>query len=244
MLMRWKGSKARSTSGPRETSSAPLPSDKVSIVRSHRLLCLVCSVLAAAVCLGAAPAENDLDELMKQVVARRDEGWKKLQQYVFDEREQIEMRGTNRLPIWGEKREYTWFIRDGFFVRSRRVQRRTIGEAERSSKRISQAGAGARQTWPRRRQRQRHAGRGDGSDRAGRRRRHPPDPHAQFISSAYFLRFKFDPGKARWSAATLDATTCSIELCGAPLYRRNRRRDRKKDASAEDRARRGDARDE
>jgi len=39
------------------------------------------------------PAENDLDAFMKQVVARRDDNWKKLQQYVFDEREQLELRG-------------------------------------------------------------------------------------------------------------------------------------------------------
>src|SRR3954467_15919024 len=55
---------------------------------------------------------------MKQVVARRDDNWKKLQQYVFDEREQLEMRGPNRVPIWGERHDYTWYIRDGFFVRS------------------------------------------------------------------------------------------------------------------------------
>src|SRR4051812_13003778 len=69
---------------------------------------------------------------MKQVVARRDDNWKKLQQYVFDEREQLEMRGPNRVPIWGERREYTWYIRDGFFVRSpTRFNGVTIGDAER-----------------------------------------------------------------------------------------------------------------
>src|SRR5215468_313051 len=69
---------------------------------------------------------------MKQVVARRDDNWKKLQQYVFDEREQLELRGPNRAPIWGERREYTWYIRDGFFVRSpTKFNGVTIGEAER-----------------------------------------------------------------------------------------------------------------
>ena len=55
---------------------------------------------------------------MRQVVASRDDNWKKLQQYVFDEREQFDLRGPTRMPLWGERRDYTWFIRDGFFVRS------------------------------------------------------------------------------------------------------------------------------
>ena len=42
------------------------------------------------------------------------------------------MRGPNRVPIWGERREYTWYIRDGFFVRSpTKFNGVTIGDAER-----------------------------------------------------------------------------------------------------------------
>src|SRR5437762_3637423 len=81
-----------------------------------RALILVAAVLAFA---PASPsAQTDLDAFMRQVVARRDDNWKKLQQYILDEREVIELRGPTRLPIWGEKRDYTWFVRDGFFVRS------------------------------------------------------------------------------------------------------------------------------
>src|SRR5207344_682922 len=58
--------------------------------------------------------------------------WKKLEQYIFDERESFEMRGTNRVPIWGERRTYTWYIKDGFFVRSPlKVNGATVGEADR-----------------------------------------------------------------------------------------------------------------
>ena len=89
-------------------------------------------MLGASLTLGAAPAENDLDAFMKQVVARRDDNWRKLQQYVFDEREQLEMRGPGRMPIWGERRDYTWYIRDGFFVRSPvKFNGVEIGESER-----------------------------------------------------------------------------------------------------------------
>ena len=55
---------------------------------------------------------------MRQVLEKRDENWKKLQQYVLDEREQFELRGPAGATVWGERRDYTWFIRDGFFVRS------------------------------------------------------------------------------------------------------------------------------
>ena len=88
--------------------------------------------LCAAVSVAAAPAETDLDAFMREVVAHRDANWKKLQQYIFDERESFEMRGTNRVPVWGEKRTYTWFIKDGFFVRSPvKVNGATVGEADR-----------------------------------------------------------------------------------------------------------------
>src|SRR5471030_3068540 len=107
---------------------------------SSRLTRLAVSLAGAALALTIAPAglapiraaENDLDAFMRQVVAKRDDNWKKLQQYVFDEREQFDMRGPERVPIWGERREYTWYIRDGFFVRSPlKVNGVTIGEAER-----------------------------------------------------------------------------------------------------------------
>ena len=56
---------------------------------------------------------------MEKVLARRDENWKKLQQYILDERGAAsKSAGPSNLPVWGEKREYSWFIQDGFFVRS------------------------------------------------------------------------------------------------------------------------------
>src|SRR6478672_1436466 len=99
---------------------------------SRSLVWLASTLVSAGLSLNAAAPENDLDAFMKQVVARRDDNWKKLQQYIFDEREQLEMRGPNRVPIWGERREYTWYIRDGFFVRSpTKFNGVTIGDAER-----------------------------------------------------------------------------------------------------------------
>ena len=92
-------------------------------------------LLTMAVPRGATlqvPAQNDLDAFMQQVLARRDDNWKKLQQYVLDEHEQIEVRGPAHISLWGEQRDFTWYIRDGYFVRSPlKVNGVSISEADR-----------------------------------------------------------------------------------------------------------------
>jgi hypothetical protein len=171
---------------------------------------LVAAALSAIV-LTAAPAalrmsrpgvgQSDLDEFMQKVLARRDENWKKLQQYVLDERELIEIKGSTQSPVWGERRDYTWYLRDGFFVRSPvKVNGVTVSEDERRK---------YEEDYLRRaKERDRRRGRGgpaaadqtppttQGVDSAGdvqtliQQTRQP-----QFIDSAYFLRFKFEQSK-------------------------------------------------
>jgi hypothetical protein len=177
---------------------------------------------AAAPLPRAAPAivQSDLDDFMQKVVARRDENWKKLQQYVLDERELFEVRGSGQVPVWGERREYTWYLRDGFFVRSPvKVNGVAVQEDERRK---------FEENYLRRvKERDRRRGRGGPSQ--------PPDPtppagdptspaieptppaieptpaageppkdvqsliqqtrQPEFIDSAYFLRFKVEQGK-------------------------------------------------
>src|SRR5438477_11548172 len=91
-----------------------------------------------AACLLGGPmtrplrAQTDLDAFMQQVLARRDDNWKKLQQYVLDERESMDLRGPGQTLLWGQRSDYTWYIRDGFFVRSPlKVNGATVGEADR-----------------------------------------------------------------------------------------------------------------
>src|SRR3954453_8518943 len=156
---------------------------------------LIVAVALLALAPAAPSAQTDLDAFMRQVVARRDDNWKRLQQYILDERETIELRGINRLPIWGEKREYTWFIRDGFFVRSPvKFNGAAVPDAER---RKFEADYLARQ----KRRDSRAPDQADASsdvapaevgDVGGliQQTRQP-----QFVSSAYFLRFKFEEGK-------------------------------------------------
>jgi hypothetical protein len=223
-------------------------------VSARSLAWLASTLLAAALSLGAAPAENDLDAFMKQVVARRDDNWKKLQQYVFDEREQLEMRGPTRVPIWGERREYTWYIRDGFFVRSpTKFNGVSIGEAERrkfEADYLKQAQA--RDNRPMRGGSITLDGAGvsaDGSAPANPaasgelaqdvsgviRQNRPP----QFISSAYFLRFKFEEGKyALAGRETLDGReVLRIEYYPARMFSGTDRRRSGKPVTADDAAR-------
>ncbi len=105
-------------------------------------------LLAAASFLVRTPtiaAQTDLDTFMQQVLARRDDNWKKLQQYILDEREH---------------------------ERDKRPQR-------------AQAGRNADRTPP-----PAVADQPSSVDALILQTRQP-----KFISSAYFLRFKFEEGK-------------------------------------------------
>ena len=220
------------------------------------LACLAGCLLAAAPVRVAA--ENDLDAFMRQVVARRDDNWKKLQQYVLDEREQFDLRGPSRLAIWGERRDYTWYIRDGFFVRSPlKVNGVTIGEAERRKfeadylkhaqereKRpgrgrvvfdlkngISVQAADATDTP------EQAASSDDFARDVGSVIRQTREP--QFISSAYFLRFKFEEGKyALVGHETLDGRdVLRIEYYPARMFSGTDRRQNGQEPSADAKAR-------
>ncbi len=152
------------------------------------LLLLSSSWLAPA----AAVPETDLDQFMARVLARRDENWRKLQQYVLDERETAELLGPGRTRLFGLAREYTWYVRDGVFVRSPlSFDGVSLSDDERRT---------YEDRWLAREQRR------------DERRKEPAAPPApvpgtdveslmrlarepQFVSAAYFLRFKFEPGR-------------------------------------------------
>lgn len=147
------------------------------------------------------PFQSDLDAFMQKVLARRDENWKKLQQYVLDEREQIEIRGPSNIPIWGERRDYTWYLRDGFFVRS---PLKVNGVAVPEPDRREYEGSYLKRV----KERDKRRGRGTGTAGAPATPGTPgtPEPptsvesliaqtrQPEFIDSAYFLKFKFEEG--------------------------------------------------
>jgi hypothetical protein len=161
---------------------------------------------------------------MRQVLARRDDNWKKLQQYVLDEREAIDLRGPGRTPIWGERRDYTWYIRDGFFVRSPvKFNGVTIGESDRRKYEAN--------FLRREQQRERRRNRGQAQNDPPNDDIRPSDPagdlgalvgqtrEPQFISSAYFLRFRFEEGKyALVGRETFNEAGNSLEVLRIEYY--------------------------
>src|SRR5262245_57846601 len=145
--------------------------------------------------------ETDLDRFMEQVLARRDENWKSLQQYILDEQERFQLTGPDAGRLYGFERDYTWFIRAGYFIRSPlKVDGVKISETDRAREEAE---------WlEREKRREKRA-----AERAQARGETPPaapEPGAnapasvddvlrqtrepEFVSAAYFLRFKFDPG--------------------------------------------------
>jgi hypothetical protein len=210
----------------------------------------LCACVAGLGSLRPLHAQTDLDAFMGQVLASRDANWKKLQQYVLDERELIELTGPGRIPIWGERHEYTWFIRDGFFVRSPvKFNGVEIDEVER---RKSEAQYLHRMK-ERDKRRARRAEDGVGGATPAPAAEPPLDPavpenidavirqtrEPEFIRSAYFLRFKFEEGKyALVGRETLDGReVLRIEYYPARMFGGTDRRRGRDEASAEDKAR-------
>lgn len=159
------------------------------------------SSLGAGAAPAAASAQSDLDAFMERVLASRDQNWKKMQQYILDEDERLNVTAIDGRRVYGFDREYTWFIRNGYFIRSPlKFDGVTISEGERTQYEAR---------FLRREQRR--------EQRAARAQQNPDDPEAKsevtvspqgvemdivsgsleprFVSAAYFLKFKFDPGQ-------------------------------------------------
>lgn len=136
----------------------------------------------------------ELDAFMAQVLTRRDENWRKVQQYILDERERVEFRGPGEILLWGAEREYMWYPRDGFFVRSPvRFNGVAISDTDREN---------YEQQFLRRTRNRDERAKQQGRETEGtvdapsdlqsliQQTREP-----QFVSSAYLLKFKFEPGR-------------------------------------------------
>ncbi len=199
---------------------------------------LVAAALAGAGTFARQPPSRapatDLDALMERALAHRDQNWKKLDQYVLDEREDVEVRGPGDALVLGDHREYSWFVHDGFFVRSPvRANGITVSDADRLA---------YEQQWLKR-ERGRHAA----TDRepaargsSARETSRPAPPVSSdiggllqqtrepgFISAGYFLEFAFEPGNYYLAGReTLNGTpVLRVEYYPTNLFddRRNRR---------------------
>jgi len=156
-------------------------------------------LVVLAITASTASAQSDLDSLMQRVLAKRDENWRKLQQYVLDERETLQVTGPGGGRVFGFRREYLWFPRDGRFIRSPLAADGVrIGEEER---RRAEAQWLAREE---RRERRRVEGAGATEENQGEIGIGPAGVNVQFksamsepgfISAAYFLNFRFEGGQ-------------------------------------------------
>ena len=148
---------------------------------------------------------SDLDTFMERVLARRDESWKRLQQYVLEEKESFDLTGPGGLPLYGFRRDYSWFIKEGFFIRSPlRVDGVALSEADRRKAEAEWIRKEKGREERRKRREVRLSGSGvnaTSSDPAAQ----PEVPttvedvlkqgvEPQFVSAAYFMRFRFESG--------------------------------------------------
>lgn len=149
---------------------------------------------------------TDLDRFMERVLQRREETWRTLHDYVLDEAEHLRILGPGGVPLHGMKREFTWYVREGMLVRSpvrfdgvalndderRRYEQRWL---EQEKKR--EAKAAARKTAAGKKTDEEVAGAaGEAAGEANPSLQDFVDRRGEprFVSEAYFLRFKFEPG--------------------------------------------------
>jgi hypothetical protein len=198
---------------------------------------LLTALLAAAPLASLEPAaQSDLDAFMSRVLARRDENWKKLQQYILEEEERLHVTGPDGVRVYGFTHEYTWFIRDRVFVRSPvKFDGVTIPEdARRNAERRWMERERTREKRAEERAKRSAAG----EPAAGNTGEISISPQGvqvdvlsgalepRFVSAAYFLRFKFDPGHyALAGRETLnDREVLKIEYYPSKLFTEGRTR--------------------
>jgi len=184
----------------------------------------------------AKPAEksplNDLDAFMARVLERRDESWRKLHDYILSEREAFQILGPGDVPMFGMKRDYSWYVREGYLVRSpvrfdgvelsdherREYEQKWLEQEKAREKRAQERAAKEKEGKPPDEEKRviaigpggLYVGQKPAKDAGQQAEAGNPaepqesDPSLQdivpqrgeprFISEAYFMRFKFEPG--------------------------------------------------
>ncbi len=160
----------------------------------------------------ADPPPSDLDRLMARVLEQREQVWKRFHDYVLREHERVVMTGPGHVPLYGQDREYAWFVQDGYYVRSPiKADGVRLDEAERRRREAE---------WLEHERRREERARSKAADAAATPAEQveaPPRAPAaspdvpdgtsdevatlfkatvepRFLSEAYFLKFRFEPG--------------------------------------------------
>ena len=138
----------------------------------------------------AAPSGN-LDAFMARVLEHRDEAWKKLHDYVLSETEHFDLTGPGGVRLDGMKREFSWYVRDGYLIRSPvRFNGVTIPEQDRRKYEDNWLKDEKARTERRVREDARTSGKSEPSLQDLVDQRGEP----RFIREAFFLKFKFEAG--------------------------------------------------
>jgi hypothetical protein len=178
---------------------------------------------------------------MSDVLSRRDDNWKKLQQYTLTERENLQITALAVFRLFGFEREYLWFPREGFFVRSPLKADGVAIDEDRRRREEDEWLRNAQRSEKQRKERQ------SGRARAGARAEGDvPAPLAVqtdalltgsvedvisqtfepgFIRSAHFMEFKFDQGQYALAGRErmLDRDVLKIEYYPKRLFDEERR---------------------
>jgi hypothetical protein len=160
----------------------------------------VCAVALASVLPAAAqdrpPAagSTELDAFMEKVLARREVNRKALNQYVLDESETFEVLGPARMRLHRTRRDFTWYVRDDMHVRSP-VRFEGVAVDERARDQYEQEWIQReRARQERRAKKEKEQGSvsigTEGVTVSGT----PVPTEPRFVSEAYFMDFKFEPG--------------------------------------------------
>ena len=95
----------------------------------------ILTLVAVAGGAGAGAQEdddNELDRFMERVLEQRENNAAARLEYVLDEQSRLRMTGPGGVALWGFRGDYTWYARDGVFVRSPiRIDGVTIDDARR-----------------------------------------------------------------------------------------------------------------
>jgi Omp85 superfamily domain/POTRA domain, FtsQ-type len=132
---------------------------------------------------------------MEKVLAQREKNRITLQQYVLDEAEMIEVLGPGRFPLYRLNRDFRWYVRDGMHVRSPvKFDGVTVGDDARKK---------YEDEWIER-EKGRLERKRKKDDKDSKPDTEPvevdpgsgatPIPTPRFVSEAYFMGFKFEPG--------------------------------------------------
>ena len=126
---------------------------------------------------------------MERALQRRDNDRRVLSDYVLDEVESFAVTGPGQTPLKRSRREYTWYVRDAVHVRSPlRFDGVPIPEEERQK---------YENDWLRHEQsrQKRRAEKAAEREKTGKSSSFAgPPTEPRFVSEAYFLEFRFEPG--------------------------------------------------